>query len=240
MKRNLFSIMLLCATFAFALSSCSNDDENLAPTLNKTSLTLYVEETATLTYSGGKCTWSSDNSLIASVDNGVVTAKRVGETIIRANGAYCKVTVKPRYTRYEEPYMGWGQSKSVVKSHISGYGYEIDESTTMISYKVNSKTIYGYNFENGGLTMSVILTTSLSEASYLIDFCTERYIPVTIVDEDTYAFWTVDKKTMVFIHINTSYVGIAYSPYSSTKSNYGELADYLLEMKQKMDSFIQK
>ncbi len=237
--KKLLGIMLLCATMVLSFSSCSKDDENLVPTLNKTSLTLYVEETATLTYSGGKCTWSSDNSLIASVENGVVTAKRVGETIIRANDLYCKVTVKPRYTRYEEPYMGWGQSKSVVKSHISGYGYEIDESTTMLSYKVNSKTSYGYSFENGGLTISMILTTSLSEASYLIDFCTERYVGVTALDDENYAFLTPDKKTMVLIQINTSYVGIAYSPYSSTKSYDGALADSILEMKQKMDSFIQ-
>lgn len=76
----------------------------------------------TLSYGGGECTWSSDQPLIAEVDNnGNVTANRVGITNIKANGDICKVTVNPNYTTYEEPYLKFGASMNEVKNAMSGY-----------------------------------------------------------------------------------------------------------------------
>ena len=75
--------------------------------LNKTSATLKVGENTSLsvTYTPSNATtksatWTSDNNSIATVSNGVVTAKSVGSAVITAktsNGktATCKVTVNP-------------------------------------------------------------------------------------------------------------------------------------------------
>ena len=68
--------------------------------LNKTSITLEVGETSTLTasYNGTKSlTWSSDNTAVATVSNGKVTAKGAGTATIKVTDgsvtATCKVTV---------------------------------------------------------------------------------------------------------------------------------------------------
>ena len=76
--------------------------------LNKTetSILLNSKETLTLTFTPNNATnkeveWSSEDATIATVDNGVVTAKKIGTTNIvvksKANAsvsATCKVTVK--------------------------------------------------------------------------------------------------------------------------------------------------
>ena len=48
--------------------------------LNRTSLDLYCGETYRLGNSGN-CTWTSDNPLIASVEDGLVTANFIGTTL---------------------------------------------------------------------------------------------------------------------------------------------------------------
>ena len=214
----LFRLMLLCATFVFILPSCSNEEDEPkvnVSTLNKNSLTMYTGETATLTYSGGTCTWSSDNELIASVSYGVVTAKRVGVTTIRANGNTCKVTVKPRVTKYQEPYIGWGDSMSKVKNSMNSYEL-LEASSNELIYKVDSNTAYGYLFENDKLETSILIVTSLSEASTLGEFCAERYIPATYVGDYTFAFLTVDKKTAVFVQIATKYIAVMYTSFETS------------------------
>ena len=71
--------MLALAAIACILSCSKND--NKEPSINKTRITLYVDETEKLTYSGNdECTWFSDNKRIADVNKGVVTANHVGTT----------------------------------------------------------------------------------------------------------------------------------------------------------------
>lgn len=70
----------------------SDNDENIpitSITLNKTSLSLYVEDTETLSATilpnnaiDKTVIWSSNNSNIATVENGKVIAKSIGSTII--------------------------------------------------------------------------------------------------------------------------------------------------------------
>ena len=82
--------MLALAAIACILSCSKND--NKEPSINKTRITLYVDETEKLTYSGNdECTWFSDNKRIADVNKGVVTANHVGTTTIHANNLTCEV-----------------------------------------------------------------------------------------------------------------------------------------------------
>ncbi len=195
--KKFIGIMLLLVTSVLALSSCSKDDEPKTPSkpsLNKTSLALYAGESSRLTYNGA-CTWSSDDENIATVSYGVVTAKLVGQTNIRANSSICRVTVKPKYTKYIEPYIVWNNGTSEVENYMRKNGFNSHTSSqNTLTYKVDDKTGYGYEFKNNKLTMSTIVTVSLTEAYYFVDFCGERYIPATKLDDGEYAFLTTDKK----------------------------------------------
>ena len=107
-------VALICAmTCAFGLVACNNDEEQTVAvesvTLNKTELTLEVggEETLTATVAPDDATdkavtWSSDNTAIATVENGKVTAIAAGTATITAKAGdktdTCSVTVKAPLT----------------------------------------------------------------------------------------------------------------------------------------------
>lgn len=223
---------------ALSLCSCSDDNDS-TPGLDKTEVTLYVEETITLTYSGGDCTWTSDNPLIASVENGIITANHVGETIIHANEADCKVTVKPQYTKYYEPYINWGEGKNKVKQYMESYELAKEDDDQLAYRGDNSILFYLYTFDNGKLNGSGFLT-DLLESSYLVDYLLERYIPVSY-DDTTFVFVSPDKKTGIGLQINSSYLLVAYLPANiETKSIVLDTKEMLSEIYSKMENAIQK
>ena len=116
MKRGLLTMVvaLICAmTCAFGLVACNNGEEQTVAvesvTLNKTELTLEVggEETLTATVAPDDATdkavtWSSDNTAIATVENGKVTAVAAGTATIMAKAGdktdTCSVTVNAAVT----------------------------------------------------------------------------------------------------------------------------------------------
>lgn len=116
MKRGLLTMVvaLICAmTCAFGLVACNNDEVQTVAvesvTLNKTELTLEVggEETLTATVAPDDATdkavtWSSDNTAIATVENGKVTAVAAGTATITAKAGdktdTCSVTVNAAVT----------------------------------------------------------------------------------------------------------------------------------------------
>lgn len=107
-------VALICAmTCAFGLVACNNGEEQTVAvesvTLNKTELTLEVggEETLTATVTPDDATdktvtWSSDNTAIATVENGKVTAIAAGTATITAKAGdktdTCSVTVNAAVT----------------------------------------------------------------------------------------------------------------------------------------------
>lgn len=107
-------VALICAmTCAFGLVACNNGEEQTVAvesvTLNKTELTLEVggEETLTATVTPDDATdktvtWSSDNTAIATVENGKVTAIAAGNATITAKAGdktdTCSVTVNAAVT----------------------------------------------------------------------------------------------------------------------------------------------
>ncbi len=128
MKKGLLTMAaaLICAmACAFGLAACNNGEPNEnggeqtaaveSVTLNKTELTLEVggEETLTATVAPDDATdkavtWSSDNTAVATVENGKVTAIAAGTAAITAKAgdktAACTVTVNApvTYTVTEE------------------------------------------------------------------------------------------------------------------------------------------
>lgn len=202
--RKLLSMMLALAAIACILSCSKND--NKEPSINKTRITLYVDETEKLTYSGNdECTWFSDNKRIADVNKGVVTANHVGTTTIHANNLTCEVVVKPRYTSFTEPYLEFGSSKSEVKSQMSGYTLKSEDNTMLTYYGKGNVDNYGYQFKNGSLEMSA-LYTSASYALSLSDYLLERYIVFDTEKSSTeriYTLVSVDLKMFVQFRVGT-------------------------------------
>ncbi len=226
MKKQTLSLLLFLAICVF-LTSCSNvnGDEpiknpTLNPTLNPTSASLYVGETIKLTYSENNCTWSSENSLIASVQNGIVTANLVGSTKIRANNLICNITVKPRYNMYKEPYMKWYSSLSTVKNYMSSYDLHSSDNSSLIYLSNGNVSAYSYTFENNKLIGSAMLINNNSNS--LVDFILERYLPIDY-EGNLFYFASPDKKTIGAIQVNSGYEMVAYLPYETSSvrsSNY--------------------
>lgn len=93
MTKKVFSLMLLCAVVVFA--SCSKDDDSDVAvsgiTLNKTTLSLAVDGTATLVATVApedatdkSVTWSTSDATVATVTDGVVKGVKVGQATITA------------------------------------------------------------------------------------------------------------------------------------------------------------
>ena len=115
MKKGLFAVVLACIcamVCMFGLVACNDEEQTIAVesvTLNKTELTLEVggEETLTVTVAPDDATdkavtWTSDNTAIATVENGKVTAVAAGRATITAKAgdktAACAVTIKEALT----------------------------------------------------------------------------------------------------------------------------------------------
>ena len=65
--------------------SLSVDYPNITVTAADSKTSLLVNETVTLTASEQGVTWSSSDATVASVENGVVTAKKLGSAVIKAS-----------------------------------------------------------------------------------------------------------------------------------------------------------
>lgn len=214
-------MLLLAACVCLSLSSCNKDEAEPEPTLDKTSITLYVDETSQLKYSGKECIWSSENSLIASVKDGLVKGEHVGSTIIRANNLTCQVTVKPKYTGVYEPYIVWGASQSSVKSYMTGYTLKESSSTKLTYNGKGFVNAYQYTFENGKLKGSSILLP-LSYSTTFLEFLAERYLIGGHAD-NIYSFYTLDSSTIILFTLESYGMVVVYTANNS--SNTKEVKD---------------
>ena len=109
MKKNLFLKVVAVALIALAFISCKKEVQPTGVKLNQTSLALETGNTANLIATVepagavGSVSWSSSNDAIASVADGVVTAKSAGSATITAKistfSATCTVTVSDPYVK---------------------------------------------------------------------------------------------------------------------------------------------
>ena len=222
MKRISFfncSLMLAVLVSGLVFTGCS---ETTREGLTPNRLSLFVGESATLSYVGdSKCRWSSAEPLIASVtQTGVVTGELVGKTTVKANNLSCDVTINPKYDTYYEPCMKWGCAQPTVQNHMYGYDEMDDSDYKSLSYKGKGKVLfYLYTFENGKLDISGLAISS-SYASEIGSFLSERYIPVSIDEDDyTISFADYKKSTLVIVKVySTSTLLIAYTKYPTSNS----------------------
>ena len=92
MKR--FFLCSIAIVLFSAFMGCSKDDDEFSITSSK-SVELTSKGTSQITCSDSKASYSSEDEYVATVsDNGLITAKRIGETFIDVNGQKAvKVTV---------------------------------------------------------------------------------------------------------------------------------------------------
>lgn len=96
-----FSVVALAMIISLSLTSVTSIAASKKMTLNKSSATLKLGSTLQLKASnaGSTVKWSSDNKKVATVKDGLVTAKGVGVTQIKAVSN--KVTVSCKITVYK-------------------------------------------------------------------------------------------------------------------------------------------
>lgn len=145
MKHRIIALALAVLTAAVLLGSCGKEDKPLS--LDQTTLTMVVGETATLSAGdAAKIHWSSSDDTVAAVSAGKVSAKKAGTAVItasRENGetASCQVTVtdkliteirlNPKSARVEV-----GKTIQLTASFSPG-----DASNTKLSWESNSDEI---------------------------------------------------------------------------------------------------
>lgn len=232
--KKLFGMLVLCATIALSFSACTNDG-NINSNLSHNELSLIAGQQAKLLYNGD-CTWSSDEPLIAKVDeNGNVTAKRVGETTIWANDEYCKVTVTPQYNTYMEPCVDWGASENEITNFMNGYE-DLGKSGNIRTFKDNQREIiYMYMFTDNSLSASAIGANFISKGDEITDFLLERYVVVSVDKTDyTILMVSIDQQLAVGVSFNASSTTmlVIYMPFNeNTKSTsaYPELRNQCIQ-----------
>ena len=109
MKKNLLLKIVAVALVAIAFISCKQEVQPTGVKLNQTSLALETGSSASLIATVepagavGSVAWSSSNDAVASVTDGVVTAKSAGSATITAKistfSATCSVTVTDPYVK---------------------------------------------------------------------------------------------------------------------------------------------
>lgn len=181
-------------------------------------------------------TWISSNNNIASVENNIVRGVTIGTANIKNGSNEFKVTVKPRYNYFSEPYMGWGQSMSEVKSNVKGYELEYEFGEMLVYTGNNKESEIVYYFEEGKLnTIGVMIDEEhLANTPNLIEFLKERYINFYVTDDESIMFLTTDNKVlgMLAASANNDGVVVFYGPYnggnkkiaSSAKAKFRALA----------------
>lgn len=195
MKKNLI-ISLLIFTILF---SCKKDEDPVF-TLDSATTVLTSGGTHQIVIKGStteKFTYKSDNDFIATVDeSGLITGKRVGETVIKVSGngfiGECKSTINPLYNTFNEPITSFGIKRSEVKSKETRTIFTETETITIYKGSLREKYV-AYFFENGILTHSAVILSS-AYSSALGSYMAERYV---IVSVDPVLAYSVDYKFMV-------------------------------------------
>lgn len=152
-----------------AASEESGDDEqNASAQLNRSSLSLFVGDSVSLSASGGDGTfdWSSSNPSVAFVENGTVTALGKGSAIItvtsKGSSADCAVTVQDYSIALNESELNLfaGESKTLsVSGAPAGSSVTWNSSNSSVA-TVNDGNVIAHS--NGSCTV----TASFSKANH--------------------------------------------------------------------------
>lgn len=207
--------LALVAALPLAFASCGDDDKDL--TLDQSALNLNYQAEATLKASESKCTWSSSNPFVASVDDkGNVKAEHVGVAVITATKdgatAKCNVTVNATNNNFEFPIMSWGSTVEAIKGAVSSSNFNLASSSAdALVYSTKNAAdgypFYAYLFENNALYASQFTVTEAMDTQYDLEGWLEQYYKEAYFDNDMMA--------QIYMNANTAAdatVSVAYGP----------------------------
>lgn len=180
----LVSMVALAGVSLSSCSSSSGDDEPF--TMNERAITIQKGDKYTITHTG-KASWSSEDPFVASVNDGEVTAKHVGETAIYAisggSKSQCDVTVRGLYNYFREPLCKLNATpEDVMRYETRSLDTKRSDRTTLIYYPAMNEDIdvVAYSFENDKLVNSFVGMTMHGNASQALqmmnNFMSERYV----------------------------------------------------------------
>lgn len=210
-------LLSLIALIVSTVSSCSKDDDD---NLKFQDVSITAGSTKALS-TGKDLKWTSENDYIATISNGEIEAKRVGEVKMASEKGTFKVKVTPQYSYFNEPYMQFGASMQNVKDAMKGYTLVSEQSKALVYEGHGYTSLIMYSFEDSKLKYSYIMTKS-TYSTEVANWTAERYIYVTNTT-DYIGMVSVDMQTLVFISpmkLNSSwYYTIGYAKYDKNSSN---------------------
>ena len=224
MKRFLiFFFVVISAVFV----SCSKEEAKKL-LLDKTSTSLYQNETSVITSNGTNVTYTSRNPYVATVkETGEVTAHFVGETVIDVKAdegtAEFKVTVTPKYYTFDEPCHDWTKTKNEVFAMHPSLSFSSSGEYWIATVNESKAMLLQYKFDSANKLESSAITIHQDYGVQAMYFLAERYFPVT--KKDGYYFFinglsTTTANTSIAMSKMPGYTVymIMYMPYSSSKS----------------------
>ncbi|MCE5174709.1 MAG: Ig-like domain-containing protein [Bacteroidales bacterium] len=208
-------------------------------TVNATSISLVSTNTFSLVVSPNAdgCTYESENSYIASVSSaGLITAKRVGNTIVHIKNANknldatCEVTVTPQYNLFREPYLVFGATPATIKAYEKRV--LASETTTGLIYTgENSYLAYLiYVFENSAYTTSGCFVPT-AYSSLLGSFIGERYVYLGTSD-GFILYLSTDSKTIAALKLYSTTYWIAMFYKNTTDAKLSSSQSYSILLKK--------
>lgn len=216
MKKLLFLLVVL-PTLMF--SACSDDDDDKG----YSDITLKTGETYEIP-GDDLSNWKSDEPLIATVENGVIKAVRVGETVIRNNKKSFKVTVDASNNLYSEPCIEWGASVKDVKKFMKGREPKEETSTQLDYENIGIVGLYHYTFDNNKLKGSgVAIRTRYATTDEIAEYLSQRYV---YIDSDKGLIYmvSIDKKTFIGISVKSLSYIITYLPVTEKNNQSTKLS----------------
>lgn len=176
MKRLIFAML---AAVAGVLTGCKEESNYNNITLSTYKLTMRAGDVQKVEVTSGNpddVRWRSENEFIATVDEGTISAHRIGQTRITANNAAVVVTVEGLSNLYDNPMDGlsWGMTQEQLYDKL---GMPSTKDETSMTYNIVSSinSLKTYSFEDNKLVAAAITVTK-DKTSQLDDYLNERYL----------------------------------------------------------------
>ena len=228
-----FFTLFLVVSSIVGMTSCEEEDKF---DISSSVITISSKETYQIEVtSDNPVTYTSKNEFHATVsETGLVTAVFVGETeiIVESGGKtkLVKVTVAPKYTIFETPFIEWGTSKAAIILKFGNNGYENTENNYIDYDGLNAADVIGTRFifdssNNLNSTAIYLFTEDFTEAALGLH---ERYL--FLESEETEdggsMHFFIDALSLsqaqmyiVALEVNDDMFAIAYMPIENVTTN---------------------
>ena len=225
------------ALFSALLLTCCTKEQRALEVTPK-SISVYADETMQLTTKNveGRCKYTSSDDYYATVSaTGLVTGKKVGETVIEvsSSGRLVKVpiTIMHRYSLYPDVDDLVGATVSDVFKVMGGSDYESSVSSSgEMTYLFRNPTSYVdavMFLMKGSFVETIGVLVSTANTSMITKHLRERYT-VAGMQNDMYFFLNHGQRVVIAIQVYSSkYILVMYMKYTASKSNnYVDLPEF--------------